>query len=162
MRRIPLTRGRFAKVSDKDYSYLMQWNWYASTVPRTQYARTNVPGGVRRQTTLRMHRLIAIRMGLAPNIRVDHINGNGLDNRRRNLRTATSHQNNGNKRRALTNTSGYKGVHWHKKVQHWIARITVRGEQKHLGCFINRREAARAYNRAARKGFGRFARLNKV
>ncbi len=102
-----------------------------------------------------LHRL------LVPNCpTVDHINGNGLDNRRANLRPATKAQQTMNRRRRSDNqTSRFKGVR-HLPSQKWSARITLRGQEISLGTFLSEEEAARAYNEAACRYFGEFALLN--
>lgn len=91
---------------------------------------------------------------------VDHINGNGLDNRRANLRPATPSQNTANARMPSDNTSGFKGVGWFARTGRWRAYITYQGRQKHLGYFDIAEEAALAYDAAARELFGEFARPN--
>jgi len=90
--------------------------------------------------------------------RVDHINGNGLDNRRSNLRIATSQQNNRNRKICNLNTSGFKGVRLDRNK--WRADIRIDGKRKNLGRFVNPEAAAAAYDEAARKYFGEFATLN--
>ena len=92
---------------------------------------------------------------------VDHINHDCLDNRRSNLRLATFTQNGMNR---IINTgkksSQYKGVHWHKRVKQWEARITIFGNRKHIGYFRTEVGAARAYDENAKANFGDFARVN--
>ncbi|MGD9110575.1 MAG: AP2/ERF family transcription factor [Phycisphaerales bacterium] len=90
---------------------------------------------------------------------VDHINHNSLDNRRANLRLATIAQNNMN-RRPWKGTSKYKGVTFHRRQKRFIARVTVNGKRLHLGSFINEIDAARAYDEAAKKYYGKYACLN--
>lgn len=96
---------------------------------------------------------------LPPNLVVDHINRNGLDNRRANLRLVTIAQNNMN-RRPWSRSSKFKGVSFHKNQNRFIARITVNGKRLHLGSFINESAAAKAYDKAALEHFGQFAYLN--
>lgn len=91
---------------------------------------------------------------------VDHINGDGLDNRRANLRPATASQNNANKKISRRNTSGYKGVAWHAASGRWRAYLGVNGKQKSLGYFADPAEAGRAYDTAALAHYGEFAVLN--
>jgi hypothetical protein len=90
---------------------------------------------------------------------VDHKNGNGLDNRRENLRVCTRAQNGMNRRRGKNNTSGYKGVHWCASKQRWLARISVNGKQRSLGQYTDPQQAYAAYCAAALELHGEFARL---
>ena len=92
---------------------------------------------------------------------VDHINHNGLDNRKANLRFATRTQNNWNRIHHKQNSSSrYKGVAWHKHTKMWAARIGVNGRRIALGYFDNQIDAAKAYDKAAKKHHGEFAVLN--
>jgi hypothetical protein len=93
-------------------------------------------------------------------IYVDHINRNGLDCRKENLRIATNSQNNMNRGMFKNNTSGYRGVH--RKGNMWRAMIYVSGKQIRLGTFKNIKDAASAYNAAAIQYHGEFASLNDV
>jgi len=92
---------------------------------------------------------------------VDHINHDGMDNRKANLRAATHSQNLCHRRKhSGTKSSKYKGVHWHKFNKRWAARITFKKKTINLGYFRNEIDAAKAYDRAARKYHGEFASLN--
>lgn len=91
---------------------------------------------------------------------LDHVDGNGLNNTRANLRPATNAQNNHNERLRATNTSGYKGVHWVRTNSKWRAEIRIDGRNRHFGYFVDPLDAARAYDAAARSAFGAFACLN--
>jgi hypothetical protein len=160
MKRIKLTQGKFALVSDVDYVFLNQWKWCTLCYPphrlsagRTIYTSTG-------HTTILMHRLIIKRMGFKNFTQVDHVNRNQLDNRRSNLRPATNAENCRNKIRHRDNMSGFKGVHWNKPNRKWVAQIQVDYRKIYLGLFINKEEAARAYNSAAKKYHGEYARLN--
>ena len=93
---------------------------------------------------------------------IDHIDRNGLNNQRNNLRDSTRSQNNANRGLNKNNTSGYKGVCWNKQKQKWHARIRVNYKYVQLGLFDNIKDAARAYNKAALKYFGEFAWLNPI
>lgn len=91
---------------------------------------------------------------------VDHVNGNGLDNRRDNLRACVRTQNNGNRRLSGLNASGYRGVSWDARNDRWRADIRAFGVARNLGRFTDAAQAARAYDAAARDMFGEFARPN--
>lgn len=155
MRKIPLTRGLVAIVDDEDYPRLAQHKWSSSHVRSRTYALREVRDGQR----LYMHREIA-RPGIGR--QVDHVNGDGLDNRRANLRLASGSQNRANTVRRSHNTSGFKGVSRQKGDRRWRAQITVGGHNLYLGDFAGPREAARAYDQAALKFFGEFARTNAM
>src|SRR5271157_1434079 len=92
---------------------------------------------------------------------VDHRDGNGLNNQRRNLRKATKSQNGQNRDKQANNTSGFKGVSWHSASNRWVAQITIDKKRTHLGLFVDKEKAACAYNKAAKLHYGSFAKLNK-
>jgi len=96
--------------------------------------------------------------GRWPEKEIDHRNCDGLDNRWDNLRPASPDMNIANTRLRSNNSSGFKGVHWHKKAGKWQARITIRGRTKHLGLFACPKAAHAAYLRAAKQQWGDFAR----
>jgi hypothetical protein len=154
---IALTRGLNAIVDAIDYEWLMQWPWYADFTKWTYYAARNSSGTPKHR---RMHREIAERMGFVNPNEVDHVDRNGLNNRRLNLRPCVSYLNKGNLGKSIANTSGYKGVSFHKQSGRWRSYITKNDKFVHLGLFSNVREAALAYDTAAREYFGEFALLN--
>lgn len=92
-----------------------------------------------------------------PTKQVDHENGNGLDNRRRNLRLATNSQNQANRRIITSHSSRFKGVCWDKRRGLWRARVGYDGEKIDIGWFEGEVEAHRAYNKKAVELFGSFA-----
>jgi len=163
MKRIPLTQGKFALVDDEDYDFLSKLKWNTNRKPDgTCYA---VYG--RRAKTKTPHLKMHIQITKHHNTHiegmfVDHINGNGLDNRKSNLRVCTPRQNSYNAKISKNNKSGFKGVSWFRRDKKWRAYIAVGGSQIHLGYFINKTEAALAYNKAAEKYFGKFAKTNEV
>jgi hypothetical protein len=157
MKKIPLTQGREALVDDCDYEYLMQWKWCASKEGSIFYA---VSGCSSEGTLKRMHRVVAARMGFSSSSMADHINRNGLDNQRENLRPATKVENGRNRGPIENSKSGYKGVSWRADRARWRVNIRVNDKQVHLGYFDDKVEAAKAYNAAAKKHFGEFAWLN--
>ncbi|HLK61573.1 MAG TPA: AP2 domain-containing protein [Chthonomonadaceae bacterium] len=145
-----------AWVDEQDAERVRAYRWYPSPQATTTYAITRINQGGKR-TSLYMHRLI---MQPQADQQVDHINGNGLDNRRSNLRVCSLQQNLRNTGNQAGSTSCYKGVYWKKSVGRWVARISVEGKQRHLGYFRDEEEAACAYDRAARIAYGEYARLN--
>lgn len=155
-RKIPLTRGLFAIVDPEDYRRLSRFRWHAHIGTSTFYAVRHRPGSCRK--LIWMHRAI---LNVPAHLLVDHINGNGLDNRKSNLRPATKSQNCRNKRLGRTNTSSkYRGVHWHSRAGKWQASIRVNRKSIHLGYFHDELKAARAYDEASRKYHKNFGKPN--
>ncbi len=154
--RIPLTRGLFALADAADAESLNEHLWYVGrTTGSCWYAYRRLP-----QTEQFPHgRRQSMHHFLTGWSLVDHRNGNGLDNRRSNLRPATSTQNSANKRKTR-GSSRYKGVTWNKNAKRWQASIQVNRKRRHLGYFLAEEPAARAYDAAARLTFGAFAALN--
>jgi hypothetical protein len=155
---IELTQNQFAIVDEEDYDFLNQYKWYADYQPGIYgfYARRNLYLGVidgkEKWKAIMMHRLIMERfLGRELERRevIDHINHDSLDNRRCNLRVASQRQNTQN--RNEKSSSKYPGVYWHNPTQKWHAQITINGKRKHLGLFVDEREAAKAYEEACRE-----------
>jgi len=149
MKLIPLTKGKFTKVDDADFESLSQTKWCITA----GYASCRCSGKI-----IYLHRLLC---NTPKGVETDHINGDKLDNQRVNLRTCTHAQNARSQNKQVCNTSGYKGVvrlpYAHTK---WEAKITVNKKCIHLGHFVEILDAARAYDVAARKYFGAFAKTN--
>lgn len=144
---IQLTHGFVTVVDDADFEWLSQMKWRVRAKRYTHYA---VRDGAW------MHRLI---LNAPAGVDVDHRDGNGLNNRRSNLRLATPVEQRRNTKRRSDNTSGFKGVI--KQGDAWRARINIgNGRCLHLGYFSTAEEAGRAYDAAAREHFGEFARTN--
>jgi hypothetical protein len=97
-----------------------------------------------------------------PKIQVDHKFGDTLDNRKENLRICDNSQNQANKLTNKNNVSGYKGVSWYEQLKKWVVHIGYNNKQIHLGYFKNKIDAAKAYNEAALKYHGEFAKLNII
>ena len=155
MKVITLTQGKTALVDDQDYPELSRHKWCASKKGSAWYVHRKIRVNSGKQTTVLMHWQV---MGLSQGdgLQIDRINGNGLDNRRSNLRLATQQQNNQNKR--CYSKSGFKGVRRYR--QKWMALIGHNGKLTHLGYFLSPQQPAAAYDRAALELFGDFARLN--
>lgn len=112
---------------------------------------------------VRAHRIvIAMADGAWPSteLSIDHIDGNVTNNTRSNLRICSHISNMKNQKRPSNSTSGFKGVGWHKAARAWTAKIGVNNKRIHLGCFDSSEDAARAYDYAALKYHGDFARTN--
>ena len=152
MKRIQLTQGHAAIVDDEDYELLSRFKWHFHRVKGREYGYARTSG----KNKILMHRL------LLDAVQVDHANGNRLDNRRENLRSATQSQNGTNRGCRADNTSGYKGVSFNKATQKWHAYIKHSQKRYHLGFYATPEEAAQAYNIAASRLFGEFAAFNKV
>jgi hypothetical protein len=163
MKKISLTQKQFALVDDEDYEWLSKWKW---CVEKTQTKRRNyyaVRGTERKGKSFffRMHRVI---MKAEKGQIVDHINGNGLDNRKKNLRFCTSYQNSCNQiKTSKGTTSKHKGVcKISKKIRIFRTFYIASINGKVLGRFTTEKEAALAYNVAAKKLHGEFAKLNII
>ncbi len=153
MKEIPLSQGKVALVDDYDFDYLSKHKWCVQKDRHRFYAVRSIQSN-KIQKGIRMHREI---LSLLPGQCADHINGNGLDNRRSNLRRATISQNGANRRKGSNNTSGAKGVTWVKRLKLWQASICVNGRLVHIGRFKDIEVAARAYKIAAAIIFGAFS-----
>jgi hypothetical protein len=144
-------------VDDDVYDFINSYTWALRVNfrnPQLRYAQVTFNG-----ENIAMHHLV---LAATEGFDVDHVNGNGLDNRKENLRLATRSQNVMNSRKSRRNCSSkFKGVSWVQHMNQWKAEITLNGKRKYLGCHDEEISAARAYNRAAIRYFGEFARLNE-
>lgn len=159
-----MSRGLVAVVDVGDVDVIARHRWHAQRSRHTDYAVTNVRHPDRAgYTQLQMHRLI-LGLGFGDSSKVDHQDGDGLNNRRCNLRLAAAQPNRWNSAARDGAVSRFKGVNWHwfrsKKSGKWRAQIAVDGRQRHLGLFDSEVDAARAYDAAAVELHGEFARLN--
>lgn len=158
MKKIPLTQGQFALVDDKDFEFLNQWKWYARKSYNTFYACRALgvtERGVGKRKFTKMHIVI---MGRKEGMILDHKDLDGLNNQRSNLRFVTEFQNATNKGIPKNNTTGRKGVCFENGK--YRAAIRVKGKLIHLGMFTDIDLAGSAYDEAAKKYFGMYAKLN--
>lgn len=158
-RRIPLTQGQYAIVDECDYDSLIGTRWYAQWAPNTNsfYAKAI---GIRRGSgylRVAMHRIVADiqsdRLG-------DHVNGNTLDNRKRNIRPSNNSENTSNSKLSTKNTSGFRGVSWNRWRRGWHSYIRIDKKLIHLGFYATAEEAAQVRDTAAIRYHGQFATLN--
>jgi len=152
MRYVPLTKGKVAIVDTSDYDWLSLHNWHVQSPSGRHYAARR-----RHDKIITMHREIMLPLD---GYVVDHIDGDGLNNRRSNLRICTRQQNYCNRAKAPGCSSQYKGVHRHVRTRKYHASIRCRGERTFLGAYDDEIDAARAYDCEAVERFGPYAWLN--
>ena len=151
---VPLTQGYDAVIDAADVPLVEWWNWCALVCPRTVYAvRGQRAAGVKRLVYL--HRVI---VQTPDDLETDHKDGNGLNNMRSNLRTATRAQNQQNQRTRSDNASGAKGVSWDKQAEKWRADIRFNGKRRFLGYFRAIEDARIAYAVASQEAHGSWGR----
>ena len=153
MKEIKLNKGFTTQVDNEDYEYLNQFKWYARKDKTTFYVERNKTKKDPNRE-LKMSRLI---MKPFKSLEIDHIDRNGMNNQKNNLRVCNRTQNMRN--RKSWSSSGYLGVHINKE-KYILAHIRIDGKCIHLGTFKTKIEAAKAYDIAAIKYFGEFANLN--
>ncbi len=166
MKEIKLTKGFVTIVDDEDYARLSKLSWFAQRGFSKWYAsRCQYIGkikGKHKSKHLYMHNFL---VGVIPKGKmIDHINGDGLDNRKCNLRICTKQENGRNRAKHAGNTKNkYKGVYRYRGEKKFTVRIVIKkGKQIILGAYADEQEAAMAYNMAALKHFRQFARLNFI
>jgi len=149
---IPLTKGHFAFIDIEDIAIVNRLSWSVSDRGKLKYARCYL-----NKKIVYLHRYL---LDAPKGYDVDHINGDGLDNRRENLRLCTRSQNIANSRKLARGTSKYKGVCFDKEHRLWMARIKKDWKYIYLGRFANEANAAKAYDKKAVEIFGEFANTN--
>ena len=162
MKKILLTQGKITLVDDKDFPNFSKHKWYFKGGYGNGYAMRGLKrseGGKKGDKMVSMHRLI---MNAPEGFEVDHINGDKLDNRRVNLRICLKEENHRNRGLQSNNTSGFKGVSRRRDLKKWAVHVNVDGKKTSVGHFDDLKEAAKAYNKAALKYYGNYARLNHV
>lgn len=157
---IPLTKGFTALLDEADIALVLGISWRVNISTQCATTRYAYSGQARNGTQISMHRLIT---GCLGHLVVDHIDRNGLDNRRKNLREVTCVENQQNLAKQKRNVTGFKGVFavpTRSKIRPWVARIGLQKKSVHLGQYASPEEAAIAYDNAARLHFGSQAALN--
>lgn len=151
MPEIELGHGLKSLIDEEDMIEVAKYKWCAFGTERHRYAQGRVNG-----KTISLHRFL---MKVSDSkVLVDHINGNGLDNRKSNMRLTNKAGN----ARNISKPHKYKGIWFHKKNKNWCADIKVNYKKIGLGSFKDEKDAAHAYNEAALKYFGEFANLNNI
>jgi hypothetical protein len=150
---LPLTQGKIAIVDDGDFLEVSRWKWTWTPNQRGDGYAARWERHGKRRIKIYLHRFL---MDAEPGQQVDHVNGDSMDNRRANLRVCTAMQNYANRRCTTGATSRYRGVYRDRRRGRWCARVS----DAWLGSFDSEEAAARAYDTAAVKRFGEFARLN--
>ena len=153
---IPLTQGLVALIDEADFDLVSRFKWCAfnGSTGKTYYAQSHIRRDNGSRTNVYMHRLL---FGLTDSrTDVDHIDGDGLNNRRANLRTCSRAENLWNRGAQANNKSGFKGVTFHKQSRKWRAEIRFNGNYKSLGYFHTPEEAHMAYCAAAAELHGEF------
>lgn len=152
MKKIKLTQEKFAIVDDNDFEVLNQFKWYARASRKTFYATRNSNPRKLKLPQIQMHRIILGKIPLGKE--VDHIDGDGLNNQRKNLRLVTISENAMNKGQYSNNKSGYKGVCWNKREKKWSATAKLPNKkQKNLGDFKNIEDAIKARKDFVQKNY---------
>jgi len=158
MKNIPLSQGKFALVDDEDFEQLNKHKWFATkNHSGIWYARRNTNRTIGKRKIILMHRKI---MNCSSDMKIDHANHDGLDNRRCNIRICTNSQNRKNSGLQKNNSSGLIGVSWHKRCKKWMARIQKDKRDIHIGYFNNKVEAGHMVDQFSICLFGEFAVLN--
>lgn len=152
---IPLTKGQIAIIDLDDYELINKYTWCAKVAGRTYYAMTSTYNKNYKSIFSSMHRVI---LNPKKNEVVDHLNGNGLDNRKCNLRICSQQENLFNQQLRVDNTSGYKGVTWDKSNNKWLSQIQINKKNIKLGRFLNIEDAIKARKEAEIQLFKSFRR----
>ena len=145
MKEVQLTQGKVALVDDDDFERVSKYNWCYLKIG---YACSRIKNKI-----ILLHNFI---MDYSKNMKIDHKDRNRLNCQKNNLRFATDQQNGSNRSKTVKNTSGYIGVYWEKRRNHWVSRITYNGKRKYLGSYEDIKEAALKYDIENKKLNGEF------
>lgn len=159
MKEIKITQGKIAFVDDENFKHLNKFKWHVLRSGSNFYAVRSIRLANGKQNKIFMHREI---LDIPKGLETDHINHNGLDNRKSNLRACTVSENQMNSNSQKNSSSRFKGVTWHKYARRWQAQIRHNGRTIYLRLFLSEIDAALAYNRKATEMFGKFANPNNV
>ncbi len=156
MKKIKLSQNKYALIDNEDYDRINQWSWYY----HTGYARRCIyPYGRGKTITLFLHRIVFNRKKWRGDEEVDHINGNTLDNRKKNLRICSRAENMMNQKNLHKKSySGIRGIHWDKNYQKWSVHIKIGGIQKYFGSFETIQQARKVHKKEVVGLFGKFSR----
>ena len=149
MKKIRLTQGKHSLVDDNDYDWLNQWKWYAKFdgynwyAARSKYLGYDNTKNQPISKTIRMHTVF---FEIPVNMEVDHIDRNGLNNQRNNLRVITHQTNCLNRKKRIDNVSGYRGVSFKAQSSKWQAQGSINSKSVYLGLFNTKEKAAAAYH----------------
>lgn len=158
--KIKITKGFYSLIDEEDFLRVSKFKWSASVYKNNFYAITDIyQKNKKKKIRTGMHRFL---MNFPKNKDVDHINGNGLDNRKINLRVCSRSQNSMNRDKSSLNKSGYKGVSWCKAMNSWQACISFNRKTIYLGCYSTPKKAHEIYSIAAKKYYGEFAYIKKI
>lgn len=153
MKKIKLTQGKYALVDDEDFEILNQWKWHSIKNGRTFYAgRTSAKNKeTKKRNGIRMHIEI---IGKSPKGKeIDHKDGNGLNNQRKNLRLVSHSENMINQRQRLNNTSGFRGVSWNTALKKWRTDVRLHTIRFFLGYFTDKLDAKQAYDKFIKENY---------
>jgi hypothetical protein len=156
MKQILLTQGKVALIDDDDFEYINQWKW---RVAKCHNGAIYACRGTYNPnfSMILMHRVI---MQTPGSLVVDHIDHNGLNNQKTNLRNCTDSENRCHSYRKSNNKTGFKGISWNQKNKRWYVEISVNHQRIYIGCFRVCADAVSAYDEAAKKYHGEFAQTN--